>query len=85
MLREKSGAGLTVRASVAECCKLPLVPVSCSEYLPAAALLAVEIVKIRPAAPTFWGRFGEIVRPAGSVPAASETVPENPFLGVMLA
>jgi hypothetical protein len=41
--------------------------------------LVVEIVKVRPEEPTFWGKVGETVTPAGRVPDERETVAANPF------
>jgi len=42
------------------------------------------MVRVRPEELTFCGKVGEMLTPVGNVPAASEIVPEKPFLGVML-
>jgi hypothetical protein len=76
---EKSGAAATTRLEVAECVRLPLVPVIVSVEVPAGVVPVVVTVIVEvPLVVTVAGEKLALA-PMGKPPALSVTVPVNPF------
>jgi hypothetical protein len=79
---EKLGAGLTVRAMVVEAVRAPEVPIMVMVTGPAAIALP-EAVKARRLELVAGLAAKAAVMPAGRPEAARDTLPANPFAGVM--
>ena len=81
---EKSAAAETTRLEVAECVRLPLVPVIVSVEVPVGVLpLVVTVIVEVPLVVTVAGEK-LAVAPVGKPLALSVTVPTNPFSAPMV-
>jgi hypothetical protein len=77
-------AALTVSATLAECDKLPLVPVLMSVELPLGVELAVVTVKVEEPATVMEVGLKLALAPEGNPPAFRATVPVNPFCAAIV-
>jgi hypothetical protein len=83
--RFEGGCGavaLTVRTTLAECDKLPLMPVTLSVLLPLGVELAVATVSVEEPELLMEVGLKLALAPEGKPPALRATVPVNPFCGV---
>ena len=76
--------GFTTRDTVAECDKLPLVPVIVMVLEPFGVEPEVVTVSVEEPDPLIDVGLKLAVAPAGRPPALRPTVPLNPFCGVMV-
>ena len=76
--------GLTTSVTVAECVRLPLVPVIVSGYVPAAAVPVATVSVEVPDAVTEAG-LNVAVAPAGTPLTLNDTLPAKPFIALTVA
>ena len=80
---EKPGTPFTIRATVSDCVRLPLVPVMVNRYEPAGVAGSVVILRVDDPEASRLG-LKEAPAPAGKPETLSETDPLKPFEGVTL-
>ena len=84
-VREKSGAGFTIRVTVALWIKLPLVPVMVRVFVPVAAPVVVVMLRVELPEPITEVGVNVALAPAGSPLTVKPTLPLNPLRELMVA
>jgi len=81
---EKSGGAATVKVSVAECARLPLVPVRVNVELPSGVVELVVTVSVAPWPPVADAGLKVAVVPVGNPLALRAIVPVKPLRALVV-